>query len=187
MIGAWPQPARRALAIGILLLLLFGLVFEIVLPLIGAFQGDEDQEASLRLLAGYQRVAALRPQIEQRLAARAGEEAALPGLWPGATPTLASNALQGEARRLVEAAGGRITTMQPLPASREAGFDKIGFRIDLTLPMPGLPGLLQSFDAHTPFLFLDKVDLHAPEAPGKTTPLLTIHWEVFGYRAEKPV
>lgn len=187
MIGSWPQPIRRALAICILLLLIIGAVFGIVLPLIDGLQGDEDLDASLRLLAEYQRIAALRPQVEQRLADRARKEAASPGLWSGATPILASNGLQGEARRLVEAAGGRITTMQPLPASREAGLDKIGFRIDLTLPMPGLPALLQAFDTHTPYLFLDKVDLHAPEMPGKMVPLLTIHWEVFGYRAEKPV
>ena len=186
MIGAWPRPARRALALGILLFLVCGAVFGVILPLADTFQSDEDLDASLRLLSGYQRIAALRPQVEHRLAARKSEEASLPGLWPGATSMLAATALQGEARRLVEALGGRITVMQPLPASREGGFERIGFRTDLTLPMPGLPGLLQAFDASTPYLFLDKVELRAPETLGKAVPVLTIHWEIFGYRAEKP-
>jgi len=176
----------RTLALGILLVLIASVGLGIVLPLLNSVQGDdEDLDRSLHLLAGYQRVATRRPALEQRLVVLQQEMTALPGLWPGATPALAAAGLQGEMKRLIESAGGQIRSAQEVPAAPEGGFERIGLRYELTLPMAALPGLLQALDAHTPYLFLDKVDLHAPEGPATAAPLLSIRWEVSGYRTGK--
>ncbi|MEI9984488.1 MAG: type II secretion system protein GspM [Aliidongia sp.] len=187
MIGARYRLVPRVAALSILLLLMASVCFGIVLPLLSGLQGnDEDLDSSLRLLTGYQRVAALQPGLEQRLAKLNQEEASLPGLWPGATSALASAGLQSEVKRLVESAGGQIRSAQQLPAAQEGGFERIGLRLDLTVPMTALPVLLQALDAHAPYLFLDQIDLHAPETPAKAAPSLAIRWEVSGYHAGKP-
>jgi Type II secretion system (T2SS), protein M subtype b len=175
-----------AAAVLILLALIAAVSFGIMLPIAGSLQADDDLDRSLRLLAGYQHVAALRPALEQRLGARKQEEGALPGLWPGATAALAGVGLQGETRRLIDRAGGQIHAVQEVPAAEEGGFERIGFRFDLTLPMTSLPALLQAFDSHAPYIFLDKVDVHVPEGQVKAVPQLSIRWEVRGYRPGKP-
>jgi hypothetical protein len=187
MIGARFRLLPRAAALGILLLLLAALGFGIVVPLVTGLQGEDAETAhSLRMLSGYQRIAAQRPALEQRLAAREQEEAALPGLWPGATSALAAAGLQAEVKQLVESAGGQIHSAQDVAAIPEGGYERIGLRVDLSVPMGALPGLLQQIDSHTPYLFLDRIELHAPEGQIKAAPILTIRWEVSGYRVGKP-
>lgn len=187
MIGARHRLLPRALAVLILLALVAAVYLGIALPLAGSLQADDDLDRSLRLLAGYQHAASLRPALEQRLAARRQVESALPGLWPGATAAPAGTGLQGEARRLIEGAGGQIRSAQEIPPAEDGGLERIGVRIELTLPMTSLPRLLQAFDSHKPYLFLDKVDVHAPEGQAKAAmPQLSIRWEVCGYRPGKP-
>jgi hypothetical protein len=187
MIGARFRLLPRAAALGIVLLLFAVLGFGIILPLVTGLQGeDEELDHSLHVLAGYQRIAALRPALELRLAARKREEAALPGLWPGATSALAAAGLQAEVKQLVESAGGQIHSAQDVTAVPEGGYERIGLRFDLSVPMGALPELLQGIDAHIPYLFLDRIELHAPEGQTKTSPILTIRWEASGYRVGKP-
>jgi hypothetical protein len=187
VIGHGRRLLPRIIALAIPLAIVAALGFGVARPLLGGFEGDaQDLDRSRHLLDGYQRIAAERPALEQRLALLQQEEAASPGLWPGTTPALATTGLQGEVRRLIEAAGGQIRAVQELTPSAEGGFERIGLRCDLSLPMMALPGLVQAFDAHSPYLFLDKIDLHAPEAPTKSVPLLAIRWEVSGYRARGP-
>lgn len=182
----------RALALGILLLVVVMVGFGVILPLFGLLQGEgEEVEQQQHLLAGYQRQAARLPSLQQRLAALKQEAAGLTGIWPGATAALAVAGLQGEVRRLVDAAGGQIRGAQEIPAKPDGGFERIGLRLDLTVPMTGLPGLLKALDAHAPYIFLDTIELHAPDAlPGAASsggaPILTVRCELSGYRSGGP-
>ena len=182
----------RALAIAILLLVVAAVGFGVILPLFGLLPGEgEAVEQQQHLLAGYQRQAARLPALQQRLAALKQEAAGLTGIWPGTTAALAVAGLQGEVRRLVDAAGGQIRSAQEIPAKPDGGFERIGLRLDLTVPMTGLPGLLKALDAHAPYIFLDTVELRAPEVlPGAVptggSPVLTLRCELSGYRSGGP-
>lgn len=174
---------HRASALSILLLLLAASIGIVVSLAEDLSSGSEHLEQSRRLLAGYQRIGAQRLQIEQSLAAVRQAEAALPGPWPGATPELAASQMQAEVKRLVESAGGQIRTVQPVPAATESGFERFGLRLELAVPMTALPPLLQAIEAHTPYLFLDKIDIRAPDGQVTGMPLLTVRGDVSGYRA----
>jgi type IV pilus biogenesis protein CpaD/CtpE len=177
---------HRASALSILLLLVAACAGIVVVSAEGLSSRNEDLERSRRLLAGYQRIAVQRPQIEQRLVAVRQAEAALPGLWQEATAELTASRMQSEVRRLVEGAGAQIRTIQPVPAAAENGFERFGLRLELAVPMTALPRLLQAIEAHAPYLFLDKLDVRAPEGQVSGVPLLTIRGDVSGYRAGKP-
>jgi general secretion pathway protein M len=173
----------RLLALGLLLMAGALLWFAVGVPVLTSVTGDgEALQASRDLLTGYRRAIANRPAIEQHLATARQAEAALPGLLPGASATLAAASLQAEIKRLVEAAGGQLRSTQDLPAAAEAGFERVEVRFDLAIPLSGLTSLLSAIDTHTPLLFLDKIEIHASEPAGKIVAPLSIRWNVHGYR-----
>jgi general secretion pathway protein M len=175
--------ASRLLALVLPLALLAVLWFAIGQPILASVTGDaEALRASRTLLAGYRRAIANRPAIEQHLAMARQADAALTGLLPGASATLAAAALQAEMKRLVEDAGGQLRSTQDLPAAAEAGFERVEARFDLALPLSGLPNLLGAIESHAPFLFLDKIEIHASETVGTMAVPLSVRWTVHGYR-----
>lgn len=182
MTAIWSGPARRALAV-ILLLGLCGVLWGgVVVPLRDAAEAQRQEIGhSLRLLEGYRRAAAAAPELSAYLADLRAQADAPPGAVHGATSALAAAALQKAVKDIITRHGGSLQSAQALQAVEMDGLEAIDIRYALTLPPVQLPGLLHDLESHQPFLFLNAVDMRASEQ-GQEMATLSIRWTVRAFR-----
>jgi hypothetical protein len=173
----------------VILLVLAGTFWAAVIRPLADYWNDH-QEAlarSTRLLAGYLRSAAMRGALEAQLQQLTQEGASPKGFVDGATTTLAAAKLQGEIKQIIENNHAEIRSTQNLPSSTTNGFEKVEIRYDIAVSMSALEPLLHQLETHAPYLFIDHVDIQAPDslsgaAPGTSDPKLTVRWDIRGYR-----
>jgi general secretion pathway protein M len=179
--------ARRLLALAILLAPVGILSAAVGQPLLALFAPDQERARALSLVAAYERKAAERPLLEARLHALEARDAGLSGLLDGATTAVAAANLQSQIKAVVERHRGEIKSAQDLPSLTHEDFEKIEVRCDLTAPMSALGPLLYEIETRQPYLFVDALDISAPEtwtadAPGAADPKLGIRVTVGGFR-----
>ncbi len=183
------SPARqRLLALGLLLLAIGFVWLAVIMPVTDAFadqQADIDQ--SHQLLAAFERRIAMRPIVEARLAELKSHETSATGLIEGASAELAAANVQNLVKTLVESESGQVHSAQNLPPVTAGGFQRIDIQYELSLPMTHLKTAAYRLETSTPYLFLDGIDLRAPEnweIPGQPSdpPSLEVHWTVRAYR-----
>lgn len=108
-----------------------------------------------------------------------------PGLIKTSSADLAAAQIQTDLKNLVHANTGEIRTAQTAPVVKTGGFETIAVAYDLTVPLSHLRALTYAIESHTPYLFLDNVEISAPQAAGSATqsePTLELRWTVHGYR-----
>jgi hypothetical protein len=179
---------QRLLALGILLVVVALGWLLVVDPITEAFAAqDEEIAQSHQMLAAYERRIALRPLIEKRLAESRRTDASSAGAVPGISAELAAANVQKLVKAIIEGQGGQIRSVQNLAPVATAGFQRIEIQYDLSLPMTRLKGTAYRIETNAPYLFLDGVDIRAPEnwQAGPYTsdaPDLDVRWTVRGYR-----
>ena len=178
----------RLLALGILLIAVAAAWLLVIEPIAGAFEAqDEDIAQSHRMLAAYERRIALRPVIEAKLANIRARQTASTGGVEGASAELAAATIQNLVKTLIESQRGEVRSAQNLPPVSAGGFQRIDIQYDAAIPMTRLKDTVYRIETSTPYLFLDSVDLRAPEGwqigPYSTEPPnLEVRWVVHGYR-----
>jgi general secretion pathway protein M len=178
------KPVRRFAAIS-LLLLAFALLHAVVVrPLAGSWHGTvtaiEDARA---LAAGYARSAAARPRYEEQAAALRSEQPDPQWFLAGETDALAAASLQDRIGALVQAAGGEIRSIQPLPPAEEGGMRRVGVTVELAAKTAALMKIAYSIESGTPYLFITTAETIAdPSQGGIEDPMLNVRMEVSGYR-----
>lgn len=179
---------QRLLAVAILLAGVALGWFVVVLPVVDAFTAQsEDIAQSRQLIADYQRRIALRPTIEARLAQMKQREAATTGLIGGTSAELAAANIQNIVKTLVESEAGQVRSAQNLAPVTADGFQRVDIQYDVSLPMTRLKAVAYRIETSVPYLFLDDVDMHAPESwqgagIAADVPNLEVRWTVHGYR-----
>jgi hypothetical protein len=185
-----PSPALlgRVLALAILAAAMAVALLGVIIPVQRVVETQQENlERSLRLLAAYRNAAAERQGLERSLKEIRAAPGAMAGLVDGATTPLAAAKMQSDVKRIIEAHGGEIRSAQNLPSSAADGFEQIAIRYDITLPMAALGQIAYEIETHTPYFFIDGVDIRAPE----TTPLgdkravepgLDVRWDIRAYR-----
>jgi len=180
---------RRALALAILAAIPLVLWLAVIGPMWDSLDGSGETEArSLKLVANLRQMAALRPVLETERKALEARGKALPGYIAGNTPALAAATVQSEVKRIVESRGGQVRSTQDLAPTRDHGVEKIGVRFDMTSSLEALPAIVYEIESHSPYLFIDNLEIRAPEDARPETyvankPILIIRWDIFGYRA----
>lgn len=175
-------------AVGILALLIVFTWFAVVDPVVVAFDDQHEQrDRSLRLISAYKNIVESRPTLEAELATLEQQRRSASGLIEGDSAALAAARLQNEIRTIVERHGGEIRSTQNLPVSTDSSFEKIDIGCDLSIPMTGLKSVIYQIETHTPYLFIDKVDIRMPENwqpadENAIAPKLEVRWVVSGYR-----
>ena len=181
-------PRQRLLAFGILALGLAVVWLALVSPVLDAFAAQSARIEDLRLqLASYEGQIALRPAVEMRIAALNRQAASGAGLVDGKSAELAAATMQTLVRPLIESQAGQIRSAQNLPPVTEGGVERVDIQYDLSLPMTHLKDVAYRIEASTPYLFLDGLDLRAPEnwqtmGAALDPPSLDVRWTVRGYR-----
>ncbi len=136
----WTASTQRALAV---LMLLAGLAIPTVaVAWLAARATAPDVEAAHTLLIRAALAAADAPILQQQLeqVQTLRDDTAI--MLPQPNAALAAAALQAELRALVQRVGGELRSAQPLPPQTDAGLERIGLQLDLTLPEHALPALL---------------------------------------------
>jgi hypothetical protein len=179
---------QRLLALGLLLLAL-GVVWLVVIePVADAFAEQQDGiDQSHQMLAAYARRIALRPIVEARLNELKSHQTSNTGLIDGTSAELAAANVQNLVKTLIESEAGQVHSAQNLPPVTVDGFQRIDIQYDVSLPMTHLKTAAYRIETSTPYLFLDGIDLRAPEnweIPGQQVdpPNLEVRWTVHAYR-----
>lgn len=183
---------QRLLALGVLAAAL-GLVWLIVVgPIADAFAAQRAEIAELHgQLVAYRSRIAQGPIVEMRLAELQRHQASRTGLIGGKSPELAASNIQTMVKSMIESDLGQIRSAQNLTPVTSDGFQRIEIEYEASVPMTRLKDIAYRIETSVPFLFLDGIDVRAPEswqylgAQGDTPPL-EVHWTVRGYRWTGP-
>jgi|GEM_PF-1461975 len=164
------------------------LVVAIGLPVYAAFSAQTaDRDAMLQRLSVYRAEIAARPRLQAELKNIRGQAQSASSLIKSDSAALAAAQMQNEVKAIVAANKGEIRSTQIAPIVKTNGFETIAVAYDFLVPVSRLRALTYAIEAHTPYLFLDAVDMVAPQnsqatgAPG-VSPVLEIRWTIRGYR-----
>jgi general secretion pathway protein M len=151
------------------------------------FGESEDVQHSLALLGRYEALAEARPQVQAELQAMQQRNATMSGLVEGNSAALAAAQVQSDVKAIVERNGGAVLSSQNMPSSLSDNFEKIEIQYDLTVPPGGLKNVIYQIETHSPYLFLDSVNMRMPENwglqdPGAAVPAMEVQFLVRGYR-----
>jgi hypothetical protein len=158
------------------------------LPILAIFQAQQsDIQQSLDELATYQTEQSQRPELEAQLRALQQSARSVPGLMSGASAALAQAKLQSGMKALIEHNGGSLLSAQLMPPTNAAGFDLVSISYDLTVPLSRIRTLLYAVESHTPFFFVNDVDLvmpsnWRPDNAEMPDPNLEVRWTIHAYR-----
>ncbi|HTI48522.1 MAG TPA: type II secretion system protein GspM [Casimicrobiaceae bacterium] len=151
-------PARqRALALGILLILLFAAAAVLVFPVILLHRHYDAAIDDLSdKLVRYRRVAAQAPELRAALDTVKAKDARRFYLRNTA-PNLAAAELQEMVKAAIENNGGRITTSQSTAARDDGRFKQIGVNVQFFATTPALQKILAGLETQQPYLVIDNI------------------------------
>lgn len=179
----------RAAAVVLLILLV---VFLAALVAVPSLQLHKRYDAYLDdytdKLQRYQRVAAMRPVIEERMADIIKQDGRKYYLR-SVSPTLAVAELQSSVTRIIEVHKGRILTSQVLPEKEElkkAGPLKVAIQVHFAASIVPLQLILHAVETHVPYLFVEKVTVssshgRAYKAEAGVQPEFNVNLTISGY------
>lgn len=188
MITITEKQKQRGLALLVLAVAIVIAWFMVLHPLIDIVTGEsEEVDNSLNLLARYQALEAARPQVEAELRQMQERNAAMSGLVEGKSAALAAAAVQADVKTIVESNGGTILSTQNIPPATAGGFEKIEIQYDISLPLGSVKNVIYQIETHTPYFFIDSVNLRMPENwrvsdPNTPAPAMEAQWVVRAYR-----
>jgi len=187
------SPGRqRLLALG-LLAVAIGLVWlAVVQPVADAFAEQDARIGELHSqLIAYRARMARRAIVEMRLAELKSHEASSTGLIVGRSPEIAASNIQTMVKTMIESDLGQVRSAQNLTPATSDGFQRIEIQYEASVPMTRLKDVAYRIETNVPYLFLDGIDLRAPEGwqfggAQVDPPPLEVHWTVRGYRWTGP-
>ena len=182
----------RMLALSLVLLLLGGLYFLAVAPLVDLYRGREARLEDGRILLPHLQAAAaalpgLRAQVAELHAAARTRKVTL----DGASDAIASANLQSRIEGFAASVGVTIGSTESLPAEAVDGYRRIGLRFALNGPYETLVKLLAKVEEAAPPLIVDNLQVHGVlRRPGLLSatisdPGLDAGLDVYGFRSEK--
>jgi len=163
--GLPESPARRRLlAIGLAGALAAALLLGVVAPLLDAMaEAAEHEERQRGLLARLERVSAQGPALRRELETLEAELAEPARLVRAPSASQAAALLQEAVRRVLEAEGIAIESVQALPAVPQGPLLRLGLRVELRAGIEPLSRALQAMAGHEPPLLVREALIAAPE------------------------
>ena len=152
---------------------------------------DTAMEDSVDRVGRYRRIVAMRPAIEEAIAAVSKREARKQYYWKGSTPALAAAEMQGTVTKIIEANNARVFSSQTLPVQNEPKATpgdptKVSISIQMTASIVPLQLILHSIETNQPYLFVDQLSVRSNQGrtykpiPG-LQPEFSIQLTVRGY------
>jgi general secretion pathway protein M len=181
--------ASRLLAVLILIVVIAGLWSLAALPLWRTYTTNRALiEEHRNNIERFGRIAATTQELEAALARLERRPEVRSFTLEDQSPTLAAATLQERVKRLVESAGGRLTSTQVLESSPVGGFQKVGINVRMSVDVAAFQQVLHGLETGLPVMLVDEVIVLArrtrrrsrrkgPEPPS----LLDVRFELSGY------
>lgn len=148
---------QRALALGVLLILLGVLLGVIVAPVLVLHRHYDAAIADLSdKLTRYRRVAAQAPELRSALEAMKAKDGRRFYLRNTAV-NLAGAELQESVKAAIENNGGRITTSQNTTTREDGRFRQIGVNVQFFATTPALQKILSALETQEPYLVIENI------------------------------
>lgn len=186
MAAALPEgPRGRALALGLLAVLLAAVWAAVAQPLLAAYQDGAEALARRQALADrMQAVAASLPELARAAEARKTAAAPAVATLQGASDALAGAALQSQVEAMAGSAGAHLSSTEALPAEPVGAYRRVALRVTVDANWPQFIHLAQAIEQATPRMFIDDLQIHAqPAAEKLQEPPIDISFTVLAFRA----
>lgn len=108
-----------------------------------------------------------------------------------ATPSLATAALQGTVRDLIQSQGGRLHSVQALKDEPVGDVWRVGASFQFTASSEPVLRIAHGIEANEPLLFIDDVEIRLERMPGGAATIsasgidLSVRLDVYGYAQPK--
>jgi general secretion pathway protein M len=151
---------QRWLALSLLGLVLFSVIFLVLLPLFSSWLDYREQKNDLLFrLQRQQAIVARRDSVAQNLESLNQQYQQQGYLSDSDTEALASAELQNIVKTAVTEAGGQLTSTQGLPGKAEEDFVRIAVKVRMSGSIEALRAVLHSLDTNMPLLLVDQLDI----------------------------
>lgn len=187
MTSALSPRSRRAVAVGLLAVVLLALYSFVIGPAVASYADSRRQSARLRdELAHLQAIGRDIPDLETRLAQLHRQGATAAGYLDGQNETLVAAALQERLKAAVAATGGRLNSTQVLTIAAQGKTRRVAVRGQMQMNIAALQRVLYTLESGSPYLFIDNLDVRpmvGPRGPQSTDGdgVLDVYFDVYGY------
>lgn len=162
----WPPERRRRTALAVLGGVVATLVAVILLPVWAAHRHyDEALEDIDKRLVRYERLAAARPELQQKLEGVRALGSRKYFLKASAA-SLSAAEIQERARQFVEGNGGRLISVQVGQPKEEGGFRQVTVTVQANANIGATRKILHAVESAEPYLFIDSLTVRAQVPPG---------------------
>jgi len=176
-------PTGRVAAVGILLAAILLIWFAAVGPLLSIWERQADQaDRAADMIVRLRHTAAEGPALQQQLAKLGQNQHDRNAIILAPNANVGGAMLQSEIKKLAEAAGIAVRTIQQLPPVAEGALNRVGARVDLDADTAKLAHLLAHLGDHSPILLVQSLSIHGQEQQRDTTkPVnVTVQMEITG-------
>jgi general secretion pathway protein M len=173
------DPKRsRQLAVTLLVVAVLGVLTVLALPTWYLYKRYDRVLAERRdQVERFSRIASTRAEVARQLEAMRGKDTRKYFLRSGAAALSAAEA-QEYVRGMVESAGGRLVTMQALPAKEEGRYRQVSAQVQLAANIQSLRRILHAIETHVPMLFIENLTVKT-QVPGNFKPAPGAEPEMF--------
>ncbi len=176
----------KAAALVILILAVAMVVGAIALPLwLLNRRYDTAVEDSTVRLERYSRIVGMRDGLQKKAVQVKALEANRHFL-KSASPALVAAELQEQARTIIDANGGKLSSSLTLPHKDDGVYRQVSIALQLTAPLSAIKAMLYALESARPYLFIDNFSIRAPYNVGMRTefatePDLVVQFNLTGY------
>lgn len=177
-------PRGRALAAGILVLIVVAVYMMIVSPLVDLYDARADRLQSRVDLAQRLAISA-RDLPRLRASAEQLEKDPSKGtvLLTGGSPAVAAAQLQTTVKEIVENSGAHLISSEILAAEAVESFQRVGLHVSFAGDLSLLTSVLRGIETSHPAMFIDNVEIRSSANAGEDSGALAIAFDVYGFRA----
>jgi general secretion pathway protein M len=162
----WPPEKRRKAALGFLALAVAVVLAIVAVPLwLSHRHYDEALDDIDRRLLRYERLAAARPELQQKLEAVRALGSRKYFLKASAA-SLSAAEIQERVRQFIEGNGGRLISVQVGQPKEEGRFRQVTVTVQANASIVGTRKLLYAIETAEPYLFVDSLTVRAQVPPG---------------------
>lgn len=180
-----PMQSRMS-AIAILLVVVVLLIGIVAVPIwLLNRRYDAAVEDAVGRLVRYSRVVGMRDGLHQKAMEIKALESARHFL-KSASPALAAAELQEQVKVILDANGGKLSSIQILPHKDDGAYRQIAVSLQFTAPLGAVKAMLYALESAHPYLFIDNLQIRVPNPLGMSKeaisdPELFVQFDLTGY------
>lgn len=194
MIAQLPRVQRRILAVLLVILVLFGVIQFLLMPIWNTYIGNRDAIIQYQdQIARYSRLSSQVSALQSAVAELQKSDDLAPYVFPEESESLAAAALQQKVKSVVTASGGTLTSTQVLPTVAEKDFRRIMINVRMAVSTEALQGVFHDLESSLPYLLIDDIIILSRSSRRRRNQtmdvdLLDVRFNLSGYMraTEKP-